>query len=130
MLLHGVGFLTADDPRFIGTVNAVGNELRRGDFIFRYVGEDDFGVPAKAFAVCTFWYIYALAAIGRMAEARELFEKLLACRNRHGLRTDCVPHAIIDQPNGDFRLLPRQQVSRARGLGHDVLHNLALIQPY
>ncbi|MBI2290179.1 MAG: glycoside hydrolase family 15 protein [Betaproteobacteria bacterium] len=97
LLLHEVGFLTADDPRFIGTVNAVGNELRRGDFIFRYVGEDDFGVPANAFAVCTFWYIYALAAIGRMAEARELFEKLLACRNRHGLLAEDIDPRTREQ---------------------------------
>ena len=39
---------------------------------------------------CFIWYIYALAAIGRMAEARELFEKLLACRNRHGLLAEDI----------------------------------------
>ena len=97
LLLHEVGFLAADDPRFIGTVNAVGNELRRGDFIFRYVEKDDFGVPTNAFAVCTFWYIYALAAIGRMAEARELFEKLLACRNRHGLLAEDIDPQTREQ---------------------------------
>jgi len=97
LLLHEVGFLAADDPRFIGTVNAVGNELRRGDFIFRYVEKDDFGEPANAFAVCTFWYIYALAAIGRMAEARELFEKLLACRNRHGLLAEDIDPQTREQ---------------------------------
>ena len=97
LLLHEVGFLAADDPRFIGTVNAVGNELRRGDFIFRYVEKDDFGVPASAFTVCTFWYIYALAAIGRMAEAREMFEKLHACRNRHGLLAEDIDPRTREQ---------------------------------
>ena len=38
---------------------------RRGDFVFRYSEPDDFGVPDNAFAVCTFWYVDALAALGR-----------------------------------------------------------------
>jgi hypothetical protein len=85
LLLHEVGFLAADDPRFASTVAAVERHLRRGDFIFRYVEEDGFGKPQNAFIVCTFWYVEALAALGRKGEARELFEKLLARRNRHGL---------------------------------------------
>ena len=97
LLLHEVGFLAADDPRFIGTVDAIGRELRRGDFIFRYVEQDDFGAPTTAFAVCTFWYIYALAAVGRMTEARELFETLLACRNRHGLLAEDIDPRTREQ---------------------------------
>jgi GH15 family glucan-1,4-alpha-glucosidase len=85
LLLAELGFLTADDPRFVATVDAVGAELKRGDFIFRYVERDDFGEPENAFLVCTFWYVNALAAIGRRAEARALFERLLACRTGHGL---------------------------------------------
>src|SRR5262249_2660239 len=72
--LEEVGFLPARDPRFVGTVNAIGTALRRGDFLFRYIEPDDFGEPEHAFLACTFWYINALAAIGRTAEARELFE--------------------------------------------------------
>ncbi len=41
------------------------SDLRRGDFIFRYVEKDDFGEPENAFLVCTFWYVNALAALGR-----------------------------------------------------------------
>ncbi|MFL5600929.1 MAG: glycoside hydrolase family 15 protein, partial [Gemmatimonadaceae bacterium] len=41
--LNEVGFLAADDPRFTGTVAAIEKELRRGDFIFRYSEQDDFG---------------------------------------------------------------------------------------
>lgn len=85
LLMHDVGFLTADDPRFASTVAAIENELRRGDYIFRYVEEDDFGAPENAFVVCTYWYIYALAALGRSDEARQLFENLLQRHNRHGL---------------------------------------------
>ncbi|OPY13092.1 MAG: Trehalase [Syntrophus sp. PtaB.Bin001] len=85
LLMHDVGFLAADDPRFAATVAAIERELRQGDFIFRYVEEDDFGTPQNAFIVCTYWYIYALAALGRNDEARLLFENLLARHNRHGL---------------------------------------------
>jgi GH15 family glucan-1,4-alpha-glucosidase len=90
LLLAEVGFLDVADPRFAATVHAVEEDLRRGDFIFRYVEKDDFGEPENAFLVCTFWYVNALAALDRRAEARELFEKLLACRNRHGLLAEHI----------------------------------------
>lgn len=90
LLLAEVGFLDAADPRFAATVASVENDLRRGDFIFRYVEKDDFGEPENAFIVCTFWYVNALAAIGRRDEAHALFEKLLACRNRHGLLAEHI----------------------------------------
>ena len=88
LLLHDLGFLSADDPRFASTVNAVENQLRNGDFVFRYVTADDFGTPQNAFTICTFWYIDALAALGRRDEARRLFENLLTCRNEHGLLSE------------------------------------------
>ena len=88
--LNEVGFLADDDPRFAGTVRAIERDLKRGDFIFRYVERDDFGVPENAFLVCTFWYVNALAAIGRREEARTLFERTLACRNRHGLLAEHI----------------------------------------
>ena len=90
LLMPEIGFIAADDPRFAGTVAAVERELKRGDFIFRYVETDDFGDPENAFIVCTFWYVNALAAIGRKDEARALFEKLLAARNPHGLLAEHV----------------------------------------
>jgi GH15 family glucan-1,4-alpha-glucosidase len=90
LLLAEVGFLDAADPRFATTVAAVEKDLRRGDFIFRYVEKDDFGEPENAFIVCTFWYINALAALDRREEARTLFKKLLSCRNRHGLLAEHI----------------------------------------
>ena len=88
LLMHHLGFLASDDPRFAGTVAAVEKNLRRGDFLLRYATPDDFGVPETAFTTCTFWYIEALAALGRVAEARELFENVLACRNHVGLLSE------------------------------------------
>ncbi len=90
LLLAEVGFLDAADPRFARTVAAVAADLKRGDFIFRYVEKDDFGEPENAFIVCTFWYANALAALGRRDEARAVFERLLACRNRHGLLAEHI----------------------------------------
>ncbi len=93
LLLAEVGFLEASDPRFAATVSAVEKDLRRDDFIFRYMEKDDFGEPQNAFLVCTFWYVNALASLNRRDEARALFEKLLACRNRHGLLAEHIdPH--------------------------------------
>jgi pentatricopeptide repeat protein len=90
LLLHDLGFLAADDPRFAATVAAIEGELKDGDYIFRYREADDFGEPQNAFVVCTFWYIYALAALGRMDEARTLFEQMLSRRNRHGLLAEHI----------------------------------------
>jgi GH15 family glucan-1,4-alpha-glucosidase len=90
LLLQTLGFVAADDPRFASTVAAIEKNLKRGDYIFRYVNEDDFGAPATAFLVCTFWYIDALAALGRKDEARTLFEHMLARRNGCGLLSEDV----------------------------------------
>jgi len=90
LLLSEVGFLATDDPRFAATVDTVAKDLRRGDYIFRYIETDDFGEPENAFLVCSFWYVNALAAIERRDEARALFEKLLACRNHHGLLAEHI----------------------------------------
>lgn len=90
LLLPELRFISARDPRFIATVARITQELRIGDFIFRYREADDFGMPQNAFVVCTFWYIDALASIGRRAEARELFENMLACRNSHGFLAEHI----------------------------------------
>ena len=47
LLLADLGFVRADDPRFAATVQAIERELRRGDFMFRYVEKDDFGAPRE-----------------------------------------------------------------------------------
>ncbi|MCY4499689.1 MAG: glycoside hydrolase family 15 protein [Rhodospirillaceae bacterium] len=88
LLMHKISFCSARDPRFIGTVTAVERELRRGDHVFRYVETDDFGAPENAFNVCTFWYIDALAAVGKWKEARRLFENMLASCNSMGLLSE------------------------------------------
>jgi len=90
LLLADVGFLDADDPRFAATVDAVGAELKRGNYLFRYSGADDFGMPETSFTICTFWYIDALATIGRREEARAMFENMLQRCNALGLLSEDV----------------------------------------
>ncbi|MGO4572164.1 glycoside hydrolase family 15 protein [Microvirga sp. 2TAF3] len=85
LLLAELNFVKPDDPRFIATVDAVGQTLRRGDLLMRYDVEDDFGLMHTAFMICGFWYVDALNAIGRKQEACELFEKILNLRNSFGL---------------------------------------------
>ncbi len=90
LLLADLGFVTPHDPRFVATVEAVGRVLRQGDYLFRYIVPDDFGAPETSFTICSFWYVDALAAIGRVDEARVLFEQLLARRNPLGLLSEDV----------------------------------------
>lgn len=93
LTMHDLGFLAADDPRFASTVAAIEKHLRRGKHMFRYNAADDFGEPENAFNICTFWYIDALATIGRKDEARELFENMLKCRNHLGLLSEDIDPA-------------------------------------
>jgi GH15 family glucan-1,4-alpha-glucosidase len=86
-------FFAPDDPRFIGTMKAVEAGLRRGSHMLRYATEDDFGLPATAFNVCTFWLIEALHFTGRHADARALFEEMLSRRTASGLLSEDIDPA-------------------------------------
>lgn len=90
LLIAEVGFLPAKDPRFASTVAAVERFLRRERHLYRYHAADDFGTPTTAFNVCTFWYIDALARLGRVSEARELFESILGHCNHFGLLSEDI----------------------------------------
>lgn len=48
---------------------------------YRYLHKDDFGKPKSTFLVCAFWYVEALACVGRIDEAKEIFEKLISYSN-------------------------------------------------
>ncbi|HLF58331.1 MAG TPA: glycoside hydrolase family 15 protein [Alphaproteobacteria bacterium] len=88
LLLQHVGFVAPTDPRFAATVAAIERDLLRGKRLLRYAVPDDFGAPTTAFMACTFWYINALAAMGRREEARAIFEDVLAKRNDLGLLSE------------------------------------------
>ncbi|MGG8409123.1 glycoside hydrolase family 15 protein [Streptomyces sp. 12297] len=92
LLIPQMGFLPPDDKRVIGTIEAIQRELSTPDgFILRYptageeAGVDGLEGDEGAFLACSFWMADDLAMIGRVDEARRLFEKLLALRNDLGL---------------------------------------------
>ena len=83
-----VGFLPAEDPRVVGTVQAIEKNLMKDGFIQRRTFRDDAaGVPMDeaTFLPCSFWFIDNLALIGRRDEAVEMFERMLSIRNDVGL---------------------------------------------
>jgi GH15 family glucan-1,4-alpha-glucosidase len=83
-----VGFLPADDPRMVSTVRAIEKNLLRGGFVRRYsteLGLDGLPGDESPFLACSFWLADNYALQGRMAEAEELFERLLSIRNHLGL---------------------------------------------
>ncbi|WP_432051730.1 glycoside hydrolase family 15 protein [Streptomyces xiamenensis] len=92
LLIPQMGFLPPDDKRVIGTIEAIQRELSTLDgFILRYpTAGDEAGVDGLegdegAFLACSFWMADDLAMIGRVDEARKLFERLLSLRNDLGL---------------------------------------------
>jgi GH15 family glucan-1,4-alpha-glucosidase len=93
LLIPRVGFLPPDDPRVVGTVHAVRQELDRDGFLVRYDPRADGGVDGLpgaegAFLVCTYWLVDALCGIGERTEAEVLFEKLLGLRTDLGLLSE------------------------------------------
>ncbi|MEY4561214.1 MAG: hypothetical protein RLZZ618_491 [Pseudomonadota bacterium] len=88
LLMAEVGFINPTDPRFVATVDALEKVLCDGPYMRRYEAPDDFGKPETAFNVCSFWRIDALARIGRVDQARGLFEELLSKRNHVGLLSE------------------------------------------
>ena len=93
LLMAEIGFIEASDERFIKTVERIDEELRDGYHVYRYRVEDDFGLPQTAFTACTFWHIDALARIGRIEEARAMFEDVLAHRTKLGLLSEDIDTA-------------------------------------
>ncbi|MDI3421895.1 glycoside hydrolase family 15 protein [Streptomyces luteolus] len=92
LLIPRVGFLPPDDPRVVGTVDAVRRELSTPDgLVRRYptlcdrTGVDGLKGDEGTFLLCCFWLVDGLALTGRLEEARSLFERLLALRNDLGL---------------------------------------------
>ncbi|QPP11056.1 glycoside hydrolase family 15 protein [Streptomyces bathyalis] len=93
LLIPQMGFLPPDDKRVIGTIEAIQRELSTEDgFVMRYPtsqvdGENVDGLHGEegAFLACSFWLADDLAMIGRVEEARKLFERLLSLRNDLGL---------------------------------------------
>ncbi|MEV5526155.1 glycoside hydrolase family 15 protein [Streptomyces prunicolor] len=90
LLIPRFGFLPPDDPRVVGTVDAVREALGHDGFVRRYDTAADTpvdGLPGDegAFLACSFWLVDALHLTGRTKEAKVLFERLVGLANDVGL---------------------------------------------
>ena len=62
----------------------------KNGLFYRYKHQDDFGEPETTFLICAFWYVEALACVGRMDEAISYFENLISYSNHVGLLSEDV----------------------------------------
>jgi GH15 family glucan-1,4-alpha-glucosidase len=91
LLMPLVGFLPPSDPRVRNTVEQIERCLVADGFVLRYRSESGAdGLPGGegAFLACSFWLADNLVLLGRMDEARRLFERLLSLRNDVGLLSE------------------------------------------
>ncbi|GAA1860431.1 trehalose-phosphatase [Brevibacterium marinum] len=82
------GLLSADDPRFVSTVDAIERELRVGPTVFRYRYEDGLPGLEGGFHICTTWLIEAFIKVGRIDDAWDLFRQLDNLLGPTGLLTE------------------------------------------
>jgi len=87
LMIPLVGFLPVDDPRVVGTVEAIQRGLSRDGLVLRYAPSEVDGLPPGegVFLPCSFWLVDCLELLGRHDEAHALFERLLSLRNDLGL---------------------------------------------
>ena len=88
LLMPLVRFVSATDPRWLATLDAIGRELSDDAMVLRYRMDD--GLPGRegAFTTCSFWYVECLARAGRLDEACTAFAKILAYSNHLGLYSE------------------------------------------
>jgi GH15 family glucan-1,4-alpha-glucosidase len=88
LLMPLVKFISPTDPRWLSTLDGIGEELVADSLVSRYNPEaspDGVGGEEGTFSMCTFWYVEALARAGRLDEAQLVFEKMLTYANHLGL---------------------------------------------
>ena len=91
LMMVMVGFLPLDDPRLLGTIDAVERLLMPNGFVQRYVPVPNVdGLPQGegVFLACSFWLADALVLLGRIDDARALFERLIGLSNDLGLLSE------------------------------------------
>jgi GH15 family glucan-1,4-alpha-glucosidase len=86
-----MGYLDPVSERARRHLEALEKELKTPEGLFyRYRHADDFGTPETTFLICSFWYVEALACVGRLDDAIREFEKLIAYANHLGLLSEDV----------------------------------------
>jgi GH15 family glucan-1,4-alpha-glucosidase len=90
LLLPTIGIIGARDPRFVSTVERYEEVLVSGGLMRRYDAPDDFGETRSAFTICSFWWAEALALMGRLDHAIEVFERITRHANPVGLFSEDI----------------------------------------
>jgi GH15 family glucan-1,4-alpha-glucosidase len=91
LMLPLVGFVDADDPKMLGTVEAVERDLLRDGLLLRYrtqTGVDGLSGDEHPFLACSFWLVSAYACAGRLDDAHALFDRLCGLTNDVGLLSE------------------------------------------
>jgi len=101
LLIPVIGLMSGKEQKVRDTIARTQEELKKEDFVFRYINEDDFGFPETAFLICSFWLVDALILSGKKEEAKKYFEKLLQYSNHLGLFSEDI-HPKTNQLLGNF----------------------------
>lgn len=89
--LINMNYLDNDSEKAKYHLKAMEKDLQAGQGLFyRYKHQDDFGEPETTFLICAFWYVEALACVGRIDEAIEYFDNLSKYSNHVGLLSEDV----------------------------------------
>jgi GH15 family glucan-1,4-alpha-glucosidase len=91
LLMPLVHFISPTDPRWLSTLDAIGQDLVADSLVYRYDPElspDGLAGDEGTFSICSFWYVECLARAGRTSEARLAFEKMLTYANHVGLYSE------------------------------------------
>ncbi|HEY0387027.1 MAG TPA: glycoside hydrolase family 15 protein [Gaiellales bacterium] len=91
LLMPLTKFIAPQDPRWLSTLDAIGDELVSDSLVYRYNVEaspDGLRGEEGTFSICSFWYVEALSRAGRLDEARLAFEKMLTYANHLGLYSE------------------------------------------
>jgi GH15 family glucan-1,4-alpha-glucosidase len=91
LMLAPVGFLPPEDPRIVGTVEAIQAGLVSDGFVRRYDSDgsvDGLEGTEGAFLMTSFWLADNLVLLGRHDEAKEIFDRLCALCNDVGLLSE------------------------------------------
>ena len=91
LLMPLVLFIAPTDPRWLSTLDAIGDELVSDSLVYRYnieASPDGLRGEEGTFSICSFWYVEALTRAGRLEEARLAFEKMLTYANHLGLYSE------------------------------------------
>jgi GH15 family glucan-1,4-alpha-glucosidase len=98
LLMSLVHFLPATDHRLVATVHAIREELSESGVVLRRrpgsTDDGEYTVEGEAFAMCSFWMVFALAEIGELGLARQLCERMLSFASPLSLYAENIdPHS-------------------------------------